>query len=247
MPQLGTRCPLGEKCRYTYVLPHAYDDRDIYRPHITRGRYSDQDHSRIVPSAIRPRSGVIKLRPTLRPKLHARETTAISPRHTKLFGYIFFPPVDQHITRIPIQSTQTGDNFPSRRISSILIYFIQNQWTGPQPRYWWVLTRNLLRGGVVSGQETAPLIPADQRISRASFRSGNQFFFIILGNCICCACICLCLYGFSTITELTPWEKRSFNTLALLLKRALGSVSPSCLTRLLYWHAVHFFKGVLIA
>jgi len=53
-------------------------------------------------------------------------------------------------------------------------------------------------------------------------RSGILLCSIIIANCFCSIFICLCLWGFSKIDDLTRWEKRSFNTLSLLLSACLS-------------------------
>ena len=52
--------------------------------------------------------------------------------------------------------------------------------------------------------------------------SAIRLLSIIAANCVCSGAICLCLWGFSTIDNLTRWEKRAFNALSLLLSAALG-------------------------
>ena len=53
-------------------------------------------------------------------------------------------------------------------------------------------------------------------------RSATYLGSIIAGNCLCSGFICLCLWGFSTFKDLSSWEKRTFNTLSLLLIAILG-------------------------
>ena len=60
-------------------------------------------------------------------------------------------------------------------------------------------------------KKTSPTIP-----------STLPLCYIIAGNCICSGAIYLCLWGFSTIEDLTRWEKRTFNALSLLFSAALG-------------------------
>jgi len=53
-------------------------------------------------------------------------------------------------------------------------------------------------------------------------RSAKLLFSILIANCVCSAFICICLWCFSTIKDLSVWEKRGFNTLSLLLSATLG-------------------------
>ena len=73
--------------------------------------------------------------------------------------------------------------------------------------------------GAIEMQRVQPY-PSYRGIS--AVRSGIWLCCIIIANCFCSALICVCLGGFSKIENLTRWEKRSFNTLSLLLSAALG-------------------------
>ncbi|KAF8423516.1 hypothetical protein EV426DRAFT_700129 [Tirmania nivea] len=70
--------------------------------------------------------------------------------------------------------------------------------------------------------------PPDHQLIKPSYRAISTIRFalilsyIIAGNCLCSGSICLCLWGFSTINDLSPWEKRAFNASSLLLSAGLG-------------------------
>ena len=75
-----------------------------------------------------------------------------------------------------------------------------------------------------AGSTNMPQLPSTGPGNKTSFTtpSALPLCYIIAGNCICSGAICLCLWGFSTIENLTRWEKRTFNALSLLLSAALG-------------------------
>ena len=80
------------------------------------------------------------------------------------------------------------------------------------------------RPNSVMGNEVPvrPAKPHESYRKISALRSASRLCCIIIGNCFCSALICLCLWRFSKIDKLTRWQKRGFNTLALLLSAALG-------------------------
>lgn len=75
---------------------------------------------------------------------------------------------------------------------------------------------------IVDSKTPTPILPSDHHISKVCFRSVIPLFLIFLINCVFCVAICLGLFGFARIPELERWQKRLFNTLALLLSAGLG-------------------------
>ena len=68
-----------------------------------------------------------------------------------------------------------------------------------------------------------PLQPTQARYRVVStVHTAKLLLSIIIANGCCSGLICVCLWSFSAIDNLARWEKRSFNTLALLLSTALA-------------------------
>ena len=67
------------------------------------------------------------------------------------------------------------------------------------------------------------LKPTQARYTAVStVQTAKLLFSIIIANCFCSGVICVCLWGFALSNNLAPWEKRGFNTLALLLSTTLA-------------------------
>ena len=67
-----------------------------------------------------------------------------------------------------------------------------------------------------------PQLPESSYRVISTVHSAIMLGYIIAGNCLCSGFICLCLWGFSTIKDLAPWQKRGFNAVSLLLSGVLG-------------------------
>ena len=78
------------------------------------------------------------------------------------------------------------------------------------------------------GSEKPNEKPLDLHLNGPSYRALSTSRSAILlsstiaGNCLCSAFICCCLWGFSKVESLEKWQKRTFNSLSLLLSAALA-------------------------
>ena len=102
---------------------------------------------------------------------------------------------------------QWGDPYPPREFETVPL---QTHEEGPNSY------------GTAGSAELDSLLTDSTHNTNVTVPSATPLSYIITGNCLCSGLICLCLWGFSRIDDLTTWEKRSFNTLSLLLSAALG-------------------------
>ena len=118
-------------------------------------------------------------------------------------------PVLQAPTGGPLQQLGAAPPQTTKSVDSIEIITSANK------------RQNVSQEDIESQHESPPdLAPTYRAISTT--RSAILLGAIIAGNCLCSGFIALCLWGFSTINHLSPWQKRAFNALSLLLSGVLG-------------------------